>query len=173
MFAGPFSSGAYGMKAHAACSLPHPQVSRRTAIQVGAVGLLGLGMNHLEALRAMAATGSRPKAKSVIYIFLSGGLSQLDSFDLKPDAPADIRGEFKPIRTATPGLHICEHLPRLAKRSNRWALVRSLTHPYNEHSQGHMVMLSGQTPMPPGFNPSMPRPTDRPTGRRWPRWSAL
>ena len=151
------------MNAHTGCSLPHPRLSRRTAIQAGAVGLLGLGMNHLEALRAMAATGSRPKAKSVIYIFLSGGLSQLDSFDLKPDAPADIRGEFKPIRTATPGLHICEHLPRLAKRSNRWALVRSLTHPYNEHSQGHMVMLSGQTPMPTGFNPSMPRPTDWPS----------
>src|SRR5690242_8146331 len=96
---------------------PGPHHTRRQIIQAGAIGLLGLGVNHLTALRALAATNARPvaaKAKSVIYIFLSGGLAQHESFDMKPDAPADIRGEFNPIRTATPGLHICEHLPELA-----------------------------------------------------------
>jgi hypothetical protein len=144
-------------------TLSHPYLTRRTAIQAGAVGLLGLGMNHLAALRAAAKVQGEPKAKSIIYIFLSGGLSQLESFDLKPDGPVDIRGEFKPIRTATPGIRICEHLPRLAARSERWALVRSLTHPYNEHSQGHMVMLSGRTPMPRGFSGNKPQRTDWPS----------
>src|ERR1044072_318378 len=94
-------------------ALSHPLVSRRTAIQAGAVGLLGLGMNHLELLRAASRAGG--KARSCIYIFLSGGLAQHESFDLKPDAPAEIRGEFRPIATATPGLHICENLPGLAR----------------------------------------------------------
>src|SRR5881397_3894120 len=101
--------------------LEHPRFTRRLAIQAGAVGLLGLGTDHLAALRCVAAT-HEPKARTVIYIFLSGGLSQLDSFDLKPDAPDSVRGEFKPIATRTPGIRICEHLPRLARRSHLWAL---------------------------------------------------
>src|SRR5262245_46891502 len=96
----------------------HPVFSRRTALQAGSIGLLGLGMNHVAALRALAGDGRPGKARTAIYIFLSGGLSQLDSFDLKPDAPAEIRGEFKPIATRTPGLSICEHLPLLAQRSH-------------------------------------------------------
>lgn len=94
---------------------------------------------------------------------VGGGLGQHDSFDLKPQAPAEIRGEFQPIATETPGIEICEHLPKLAQCSNRWALVRSLTHPYNEHSQGHMVMLSGQTKLPPTFNAGKPTPQDWPS----------
>jgi hypothetical protein len=136
------------------------------AVQAGAIGLVGLGMNHVEGLRAMAATtGSvrSPKAKAVIYIFLSGGLSQLDSFDMKPDAADDIRGEFKPIATSTPGIQICEHLPLLAARSQHWALVRSLSSPKAEHSAGHMVMLSGRSMLPPGFSNSTPKPTDWPS----------
>ena len=145
----------------------HPSLARRTALQIGAVGLLGLGMNHVAGLRALATdNGARdvtPRAKAVIYIFLSGGLGQHDSFDMKPDAPLDIRGEFSPIATRTPGVSICEHLPLLASRSDQWALVRSLTHPYNEHSLGHHVMLTGRTPVPPGFNDSKPKPTDFPS----------
>ena len=146
----------------------HPIFTRRIALQAGAVGLLGLGMNHLEALRAMAAgAASRavgmPRAKSAIYIFLSGGLAQHDSFDLKPDAPEDIRGEFKPISTNTPGLQICEHLPLLAQRSHLWALLRSLTHRSNDHSAGHHIMLTGQSDLPPGFDPTRPKSTDWPS----------
>jgi len=146
----------------------HPQVSRRVALQAGSIGLLGLGMNHLDPLRAAVPLREgkykRTKtAKNIIYIFLSGGLGQHDSFDMKPDAPEDIRGEFNPIPTKTPGVHICEHLPELAKRSEDWALVRSLTHPYIEHSQGHHVMLTGRTPLPRGFSGSKPKPGDYPS----------
>jgi hypothetical protein len=132
-------------------------------LQAGAVGLLGLGTNHLAGLRALAANAPAPKARAVIYIFLSGGLAQQDSFDLKPTAAAEFRGEFKPIATRTPGIQICEHLPLLAQRSHLWALVRSLTHRSNDHSAGHHIMLTGRSDLPPGFNPSAPRPGDWPS----------
>src|SRR5436190_2713709 len=147
--------------------LSHPRLPRRTMLQAGSIGLLGLGMNHVAGLRetSAAAESQRPsgKAKSCIYIFLSGGLAQHDSFDLKPDAADNIRGEFKPIATRTPGIQICEHLPMLAERSQLWALVRSLTHPSNDHSAGHMMMLSGRTALPPGFSPNKPQRSDWPS----------
>ena len=123
------------------------------------LGAMGLGAMNIRS----AVANSTTSGKSVIYIFLSGGLGQQDSFDLKPHAPAEIRGEFSPIDTTTPGIQICEHLPLLAQRSRLWSLVRSLSHPYNEHSQGHMVMLSGRTELPIGFDPSQPKPTDYPS----------
>ena len=144
----------------------HPTCSRRTAIQAGSIGILGLGMNHLAGLQqAQASTGSLAfgKAKSCIFIFLSGGLAQHESFDMKPDAPESIRGEFKPIQTKTPGLHICEHLPMLAVRSEKWALCRSLTHSSNDHSAAHHIMLTGQSQLPTGFNPNGSNRTDRPS----------
>jgi hypothetical protein len=148
----------------------HPILTRRSALQAGAVGLLGLGLGELAALRAMGQeaktprlAGLRSNVKSVIYIFLSGGLSQHESFDLKPAAPESIRGEFKPIATRTPGTFISEHLPLLAQRSHLFALVRSLTHPYNGHSEGHLAMLTGRSQPPPGFDPNSPRPTDWPS----------
>lgn len=150
----------------------HFRVGRRTAIQAGAVGLLGLGMNHVAGLRALAAPSDRagtrdPKAKSVIYIFLSGGLAQHDSFDMKPDAPEGIRGEFNPVATRTPGMQICEHLPMLAQRSNLWSLVRSMHHGQPDHSGGHLLMLTGRNKLPVGFNPSKPMPSD------WPAMAAV
>lgn len=144
----------------------HPIVSRRTAVQAGAVGLFGLGMNHLQALRAAATpTGaSTGTAKCCIYIFLSGGLAQHESFDLKPDAPEAIRGEFRPIGTQTPGIAVCEHLPGLARRSRHWAVVRSLTHPTNDHTLGHYLMLTGRSKADPGFRGDrQPRSTDWPS----------
>jgi hypothetical protein len=142
----------------------HPRVTRRATLEAGAVSLLGLGTNHLAALRAEASPlGAAPAARAAIFIFLSGGLSQLDSFDLKPDAPEEIRGEFRPIPTATAGIRICEHLPLLARRSHHWALVRSLTHSSNDHSAGHHIMLTGRTELPPGFDPAGPRPGDWPS----------
>lgn len=152
------------------CSSPivprHPIFPRRLALQAGGIGLLGLVTNHLSALRSLAGERSGPRshrAHSVIYIFLSGGLAQQDSFDLKPDAPDQIRGEFRPIATRTPGIMICEHLPQLAQRSSLWTLVRSLTHSTNDHSLGHSIMLTGQSTLPPGFDPNMPKPTDWPS----------
>ena len=150
------------------------QLTRRCLLQAGSIGLLGLGMNHLSALTAEEVSNGTPspsetrkgkptRRKAVIYIFLSGGLGQQDSFDLKPNAPDNIRGEFSPIATKTPGVHICEHLPRLAERSHLWSLVRSMSHSYNEHSEGHMVMLSGRSSLPPGFQLNKPMPTDWPS----------
>src|SRR5437899_911746 len=133
--------------------LQHPVCTRRAALQAGAVGLLGLGSAELSALRAAADQGKRPRA--CIYIFLSGGLSQIDSFDPKPDAPSAFRGEFTPIATRTPGVQICEHLPQLAKRSSHWSLVRSLTHGSNDHSAGHHLMLTGRSDLPAGFNTAL------------------
>lgn len=141
----------------------HPTLNRRAAIQAGAVGVFGLGMNHLAALRAEENAPKQHKAKTCIFIFLSGGLAQHDSFDMKPNAPDDIRGEFSPIQTRTPGLQICEHLPMLAERSHLWSLCRSLTHSTNEHSTGHHMMLTGHSDLPPGFSPSGPSPTDHPS----------
>ncbi len=144
----------------------HVGVGRREAMQIGSIGLLGLGMNHLDGLRAAAGetaqSGDAPptRAKSCIFIFLSGGLSQHESFDMKPNAPADIRGEFRPIATKTPGLQICEHLPMLAERSEKWALCRSVTHGSNEHSAGHHIMLTGHSKLPTGFRPNSPSRTD-------------
>src|SRR3954451_14517574 len=103
-------------------SFQHPRFPRRTLLQAGAVGLLGLGSAALAALQAMSAGAGRRQARSVIYVFLSGGLAQHESFDLKPDAPEAIRGEFRPIATRTTGVQICEHLPLLAARSERWAV---------------------------------------------------
>ncbi len=145
----------------------HPKVTRRDMLQAGSIGLLGLSSSDLLAMRAAtqpAPHGARlANPKSVIYIFLSGGLAQQDSFDPKPDAPDMIRGEFAPIRTRLPGVLMCEHLPKLAERIDKWAMVRSLTHPSNDHSLGHHIMLTGRSPAPLGFNPSAPRPGDFPS----------
>lgn len=152
------------MTSHQAGRFSHPSFTRRSALQAGALGIVGLGMNHLQALRAETTAGRmNAPAKAAIYIFLSGGLSQHESFDPKPEAPAEIRGDFNPIQTATPGLSICEHLPELAKRSRLWSVCRSLSHPTNGHSEGHHIMLTGRTMIPPGFNGSVPKPTDWPS----------
>src|SRR4029453_14843552 len=89
-------------------------LTRRAAVQAGAIGL-GLGMGELAALRSLRGAPSAPKAKSVILFFLPGGLSHHDSLDPKPEAPAEIRGEFQPRATNVPGIQLCEHLPLLAE----------------------------------------------------------
>jgi hypothetical protein len=123
----------------------HPCFTRRTALQAGSIGLLGLGLAEVNALRTLAAERAPRPKKAVIFIFLTGGLSHQDSFDLKPDAPAEVRGEFRPIATRTPGLQVCEHLPLLAQRSERYALVRSAG--TNDSGHGiarHMLLDSGE-----------------------------
>lgn len=144
-------------------ALHHPQHSRRFAMQAGSLGLLGLSTAQLAELRAGESTGKTTPIRSVIYLFLSGGLGQLDSFDMKPEAPEQIRGEFNPISTRTPGLQIVEHLPQLAQRSDKWSLIRSFTHPSNDHSLGHHIMLTGRSLAPPTFNSNKPMPQDWPS----------
>lgn len=125
-------------------------LTRRELLQVGYSGLLGIGLPSLMASSARSApTKERTsrKSKSVIIVFLTGAPSHLDTFDLKPDAPAEVRGEFKPLATKTPELRICEHLPRLAARSDKYAVVHSLAHRENNHLMAtHHVLTGYQQP---------------------------
>ena len=102
--------------------------TRRQILQAGGAGLLGLS---LPKLLAAEATGSvKPaRAKSVIFLFLFGGPSQLETFDLKPDAPSSIRGPFRPISSRTPEMKICELMPKLAAISDKYCVIRTMTHP--------------------------------------------
>ncbi len=100
--------------------------SRREFLRAGCLGVAGLSLAELLRLRASASPVSRDKHTAVIMLMLTGGPSHIDTFDLKPEAPVDIRGEFKPIRTQTPGIEICEHLPLLAKISDRLAIIRNM-----------------------------------------------
>ncbi|MBX9628517.1 MAG: DUF1501 domain-containing protein [Gemmataceae bacterium] len=95
-------------------------------LEAGSLGLMGLGLSDL--LASDAAPVGKPKAKSVIVLFMWGGPSHIDTWDPKPDAPAEVRGEFKPIPTAVPGLRISEHFPRLAGLAHKYAVVRSMSH---------------------------------------------
>ena len=140
--------------------IAHPSISRRQILQAGSLGLMGLSLGDVNSLRAQ---GGAAPLKSVIYLFLSGGLGQHDSFDMKPEATDNIRGEFSPISTRTPGVQICEHLPRLAACSDHWALVRSLSHTSNGHSAGHHIMLTGRSDLPRGFSGNKPQPSDHPS----------
>ena len=115
---------------------------RRSFLKVGASAAIGLGV---PTIGSAAGAGKDRKAKSVILVNLTGGMSHIDSLDMKPEAPAEIRGEFKPISTAVPGIQICEHLPQLAERMKRWALVRSLSHGENGHLPGSHRLMTGAT----------------------------
>jgi len=106
-------------------------VSRRNFLKIGALGLGGIALPQL--LQAEAASGIRRSHKAVIMIFLPGGPSHQDMFDLKTDAPSEIRGEFKPIATNVPGLQICEHLPRLAKIADKYTVIRSMVGAEDRH----------------------------------------
>ena len=107
-------------------------VTRRSFLQVGGLAMGGLSLPAL--LRAEANSPRPERHKSVIMVFLPGGPSHLDIWDLKPDAPVEIRGEFRPIHTAIPGVQLCEHLPLLAQHVERFAIIRSLVGAKNEHA---------------------------------------
>src|SRR5215207_5541442 len=98
-------------------------ISRRNFLRIGALGLGGLALPQI--LQAEAASGVRRSHKAVIMIFLPGGPSHQDMFDLKMDAPSEVRGEFKPIDTKVPGIQICEHMPRIAGVMDKLAIIRS------------------------------------------------
>jgi hypothetical protein len=114
-------------------------VSRRSFLRVGGLALGGLSLPQLLRAEVEAGGSARPH-KAVIMVFLSGGPPHLDMVDLKPDAPVEVRGEFKPIRTTVPGVHVCEHLPLLAARMKRLAIIRSLV-----GSEGHHDAFQCQT----------------------------
>lgn len=146
----------------------HPRctgVSRRDFIHLGAAGLFGLGLNVPTMLRAQErarAAGQPTREVSLIYLFLKGGLSTIDTFDLKPDAPAEFRGEFNPIATSVPGIQVCEHLPRVAQQMNRFSLIRSFRHHNSDHGPADHYMLTGYFPQA-GFNPNLSPNNQRPS----------
>lgn len=120
--------------------------SRRAFVQAGVLGG-GLGLSSYLRL-AHAGQLREVRAKSAIFIFLGGGPSHIDTFDPKPDAPAEIRGEFNPVATTSPGVRICEHLPRLAKLADRFAIVRGISHTLAGHELGTEYLNAGSRPIP-------------------------
>lgn len=126
--------------------------SRRNFIRVGALAPLGLSLPRL---LASEANSSRARAKSVILVFLGGGLSHHDSFDMKPDAVEQIRGKYKSIATNVAGLHVCELLPKTAQVMNKVTLVRSGTHENDHHETATNWVLSGRFGTPFGDHPAI------------------
>ncbi|MFO1093900.1 MAG: DUF1501 domain-containing protein [Planctomycetaceae bacterium] len=130
---------------------PSTDVARRRIIQAGGLGLLGLGLPELLAGRTEATVVSEPKfgqAKSCILLFMWGGPAHQDTWDLKPAAPREIRGEFAPIPTRVPGIQISEHFPLLAERTDQLAIIRSMTHGNVDHLFSTHFLLTGQPPPP-------------------------
>ena len=131
--------------------------SRRDFLRVGAAGALGLNFSLarlLETEAAAAAAGKLDASRSdtsFIFVFLRGGLSTIDTFDMKPDAPDTVRGPFQPRRTNVPGTHVCEHLPRIAGVMDKFSLIRSFTHSNAGHGPADHYMLTGYHPTA-GFN---------------------
>ena len=120
-------------------------VSRRQFLQAGTLAIGGLTLTDLLRLRADAALPTTT-AKHCIFVFLNGGPAQMDTFDMKPNAPSTIRGPYKPISTSVAGTQICEMLPRLAKLTHKYTILRSASHPLNAHNSSAAYVLSGHTP---------------------------
>lgn len=140
-------------------------ISRRELLRFGALssGLGALGLLDPQAAAAVGIGGREGfgKANSVLFISLFGGPSHQDMWDLKPNAPAEVRGEFQPIKTNVPGIEICEHMPKLAQMADRYALVRSVTHKDNGHGSAMYANFTGYPHPFPNTNP-VPNVDDRP-----------
>jgi hypothetical protein len=121
-------------------------LTRREVLRAAGAGLLGTSLNQLWAAEE-AGQVIRPRAKSVMFVFLFGGPSQLETFDMKPDAPSSLRGPYQPIAARTPELRICEKLPKLAGLADRFAVIRTMTHNQNDHNACHLVQTGH--PLPP------------------------
>lgn len=137
---------------------------RRKLLQLGVGGLAAGSFSELLRLRSVAAADLAPgkKPSNCILIWMDGGPTHLETFDLKPEAPAEIRGEFSPIKTNVAGVEICEYMPRLAKIADKYAIVRSVCHNQGNHGAGNHYMMTGAPPRIPvgcgafvSFHPSM------------------
>src|SRR5262245_53410963 len=163
----------------------HHSLDRRELLRVGGLSLFGMTAADLLRLEAHAAAGARSgdrpqrgsKAKAVIFIFQSGGPSQHETWDPKPGAPAEVRGEYGTTATSLTGVRFCEHLPRLAQRADQFAVVRTMHHVAgrefrNEHSSCHSLLHTGTTALPAGdTNASITNP--RPGRVEWPSIGSL
>lgn len=121
------------------------QMLQRTFLKAGA---LGTTLSLSQFLRLQASQSTAGADDSAILVFLGGGPAHQDTFDLKPQAPAEYRGEFRPIRTNVPGIEICEHLPLLARQADRYALIRGITHNLADHGLGMRYLMTGNLPTP-------------------------
>src|SRR5437870_11810425 len=131
---------------------------RRDLLRVGAAGLFGMGLSLPDLLQRQAAAAENANKPSrdvsLIILFLKGGLSTIDTWDMKPDAPAEFRGEFNPAPTCVPGIQICELLPRVAKQQEKFSLVRSFRHHNSDHGPADHYIFTGYFPTA-GFNPTL------------------
>ena len=123
-------------------------VSRREMLRVGGLAGLGLWAFDWFRLRAIAGEAERGRAKSCILLWLDGGPSHLETFDMKPEAPSEVRGPFKPIATNVSGIQICELLPLTARVTDQLAIIRSVTSPLGEHGLANHYLLTGYKPTP-------------------------
>src|SRR5947207_4137928 len=127
-------------------------VSRRQFLRLGSLALGGLAVNGLAPWRLEAGAGAKTKDTSVIFVWLPGGPPHMETYDMKPAAPAEYRGIFKPIKSNVPGIDVCELLPLHAKTAHRFSLIRSIAHTFSDHGGGHKKFLTGRDPMSPvGF----------------------
>src|SRR5262249_8582871 len=125
------------------CSRTCQATTRRAFLRVGTLGAFGLTLGDVLALRAARAGGPSSPTRAVIVLWLWGGPSHPDPVDMKPGAPAQDRGPFEPVARTVPGVHVCELLPGLAKRADRFALLRSLHHVSNDHGVAGTIALTG------------------------------
>ena len=121
-------------------------IVRRQFLQIGAYGALAATLNGAYALRSLACSNVASPIKSCILVMHYGGPSHIDSWDMKPDGPADVRGEYKPIATDVPGRIICEHLPRMSRLVDKVAIIRSMHHPMTNHNAAMYEALAGRLP---------------------------
>lgn len=133
--------------------IPCPGPSRRQFLGSGALALGGLSFADILRLRAESKpAATRDDDPAVILLWLPGGAPHMEMYDMKPDAPAEYRGDFKPIKTKAPGLEVCEHLPLHAKWADKFTILRSLHHRFSDHGGGHKRFLTGRDPLEPtGF----------------------
>ena len=131
------------MASHRTCD----GVVRRDFLKIGTLGTAGLSLSNY--LRWVHAAEAQPRAaKAAIFVNLNGGPSHMDTFDLKPDAPSEYRGEFSPIRTNVPGIQISEHLPKLAACMDKFVILRGITHSLAAHALGQQYVNTGNRPIP-------------------------
>jgi hypothetical protein len=125
-------------------------VSRRSFLEAGALGLAGFGLSDLLRLRTLASEASRPMPRrSVIFVWLPGGPPHMETYDMKPQAPSEYRGDFHPIRTNVPGMEICELFPLQAKIADKFNIIRSLHHEFADHGGAHKRFMTGRIPATP------------------------
>jgi uncharacterized protein (DUF1501 family) len=138
-------------------------MSRREVLRAGGLSLFGLGLPQLLQARAASPTPRPGRARACILLFMWGGPAQQDTWDVKPDAPEEYRGEFRAIATRVPGLRVCEHLPLLARHTDRLALLRAMTHPDVDHTTATHYLLTGYP---------VPR-RGGPRGDDWPNYGSV